>query len=293
MMIWPKYSSRPSILTRRSMASLIDSSRPLCTLTTYHFLLLGRGAAGRLGGVGRPRPPRRSASAASSAAARRGSVGGAVGRRRARARLRLGSVGGGVSGSAVRPGRIGRSSAQSRAWGPPPARLGHHSRPVGLLLLLRLLGVDLQHADRRAAQDLAPDDVHDEQEHGQQDHRHQHHDRVLDQPLRASSTTPCSSPPRWRSGSRRRSAGSPPPGEPQEQARAGSSGIDQVDRAAAGQARHVVVREHRPVRTGPLQYQSLAPGRSRAEVSGAEYAVERPVDERPSASLQSPSDAGA
>src|SRR5437764_11892749 len=43
MMIWPKHSSSPSILTRRSMASLIDSSRPLCTLTTYQRLLLGGG----------------------------------------------------------------------------------------------------------------------------------------------------------------------------------------------------------------------------------------------------------
>ena len=43
ILIWPKYSSRPSILTRRSMASLIDSSRPLWTLTTYHCLLLGAG----------------------------------------------------------------------------------------------------------------------------------------------------------------------------------------------------------------------------------------------------------
>ena len=42
MMIWPKYSSTPSILTRRSMASLIDSSRPLCTLTTYQCLLPGQ-----------------------------------------------------------------------------------------------------------------------------------------------------------------------------------------------------------------------------------------------------------
>src|SRR5262249_43808303 len=41
MMIWPKNSSRPSILTRRSIASLIDSSRPLCTFTTYQRLLLG------------------------------------------------------------------------------------------------------------------------------------------------------------------------------------------------------------------------------------------------------------
>src|SRR5437868_6790018 len=45
MMIWPKYSSSPSILTRRSMASLIDSSRPLCTLTTYQRLLLGGGGS--------------------------------------------------------------------------------------------------------------------------------------------------------------------------------------------------------------------------------------------------------
>src|SRR5262245_21316622 len=41
MMIWPKYSSSPSILTRRSIASLMESSRPLWTLTTYHCLRRG------------------------------------------------------------------------------------------------------------------------------------------------------------------------------------------------------------------------------------------------------------
>src|SRR5579875_3888083 len=46
MTIWPKYSSSPSILTRRSMASLIASSRPLCTLTTYQRLLLDLGCGG-------------------------------------------------------------------------------------------------------------------------------------------------------------------------------------------------------------------------------------------------------
>src|SRR5262249_12792503 len=46
-------SSSPSILTRRSIASLIDSSRPLCTLTTYHFLLLGAaGSSGFVSGAG-------------------------------------------------------------------------------------------------------------------------------------------------------------------------------------------------------------------------------------------------
>src|SRR6266849_1581278 len=57
MMIWPKYSSSPSIFTRRSMASLIDSSRPLCTLTTYQRLLVSpAGSSGSLssavGGTG-------------------------------------------------------------------------------------------------------------------------------------------------------------------------------------------------------------------------------------------------
>src|SRR2546422_10666308 len=41
MKICPKYSSSPSIFIFFSMASLIDSSRPLCTLTTYQCLLLG------------------------------------------------------------------------------------------------------------------------------------------------------------------------------------------------------------------------------------------------------------
>src|SRR5438105_11243583 len=48
MMIWPKYSSSPSILTRRSIASLMDSSRPLCTLTTYQRLLFGGDGSGSL-----------------------------------------------------------------------------------------------------------------------------------------------------------------------------------------------------------------------------------------------------
>src|SRR5262245_31426605 len=42
---WPKNCSSPSILTFRSMASLTDSSRPLCTLTTYQCLLLGLGSS--------------------------------------------------------------------------------------------------------------------------------------------------------------------------------------------------------------------------------------------------------
>src|SRR3989442_1534528 len=46
MMIWPKYSSSPSIFTRRSMASLIDSSRPLWTLTTYQRLFAETGSPG-------------------------------------------------------------------------------------------------------------------------------------------------------------------------------------------------------------------------------------------------------
>src|SRR5262245_36262767 len=46
MPIWPKYSSSPSIFTRRSMASLIDSSRPLWILTTYQRFLLGAGGGG-------------------------------------------------------------------------------------------------------------------------------------------------------------------------------------------------------------------------------------------------------
>src|SRR5262245_21299724 len=55
MTIWPKYSSRPSIFTRRSIASLIDSSLPLSILTTYHFLLLGgAGASGLADPSGSP-----------------------------------------------------------------------------------------------------------------------------------------------------------------------------------------------------------------------------------------------
>src|SRR5438034_5744223 len=52
MMICPTQSSRRSILTRRSMASLIDSSRPLWTLTTYQCLLLGGGASAKASGTG-------------------------------------------------------------------------------------------------------------------------------------------------------------------------------------------------------------------------------------------------
>src|SRR5262249_27438327 len=52
MTIWPKNSSSPSILTRFSTASLIDSSRPLCTFTTYQCLLLGGGAGAGSGAGG-------------------------------------------------------------------------------------------------------------------------------------------------------------------------------------------------------------------------------------------------
>src|SRR3954471_5194481 len=52
MRISPKNPSSPSILTRRSMASLIESSRPDWTLTMYHFFLSGSpGGSSRAGAV--------------------------------------------------------------------------------------------------------------------------------------------------------------------------------------------------------------------------------------------------
>src|SRR5262249_30632625 len=45
MTIWPKQFCKPSIFTFFSIASLIDSSRPDWTLTTYHCRLLGGGGS--------------------------------------------------------------------------------------------------------------------------------------------------------------------------------------------------------------------------------------------------------
>ena len=61
MTIWPKNSSSPSILTFRSMAALIDSSRPLCTLTTYHFFLPSSADSAVPRSPDRPNPARATA----------------------------------------------------------------------------------------------------------------------------------------------------------------------------------------------------------------------------------------
>src|SRR5581483_10547925 len=89
ILIWSKNSSSPSILTRRSIASLVDSSRPLCTLTMYQFLLSGTAGAAAASASG-------ASPATGSGSAGASSAGGAAG-----ASAVMSAAGGACSSAAV------------------------------------------------------------------------------------------------------------------------------------------------------------------------------------------------
>ena len=206
MTIWPKNSSSPSILTRRSMASLIDSSRPLCTLTTYQRLLLGSGGfsgfvlGGRLrasaSAAAPPRRGRRASTAPGRAAPARPRFGAAAtlpprpASRRPAARFRRrrrvassGTAAGSGSGDVDVVGAVAGHRRRS------PARFGvtrvighgHHGFCSALLSALFVGCIWITPIGFQLST-MAPRLVHREQEDRQQDHRHQHHDGVLDQP---------------------------------------------------------------------------------------------------------------
>src|SRR5262249_49766717 len=162
-----------SIFTRRSIASLIDSSRPLWILTTYHFLLLGgAGASGLADPSGSPAG---------------GPPGGAGGGPAGAPSPRAGSSAPARAPPAPPPVSAGAPSAPWGFWAGPSvgsepgsgaidsSTMGHvavgfKGFPWGLILGLFRAGpglfrggVDAEDLDEPVAQDLDPEHVHDQE----------------------------------------------------------------------------------------------------------------------------------
>src|SRR5262245_19453306 len=110
MTIWPKQLCSPSILTFFSIASLIDSSRPDCTLTTYQCRFVGTGG-----------------SAGASTAAGAGSVCAGVSSGSGVADAMVGTSGGGAGGVPI------------GGWSVVGLSVVIGDLPFGGFLLLRLL----------------------------------------------------------------------------------------------------------------------------------------------------------
>src|SRR5579871_1653619 len=182
MMIWPKNSSSPSIFTRRSIASLIDSSRPLCTLTTYQRLLLGaasaagsEASAGASGAAaGAESPPSAAAGSGDSCFASSAVAASPCGD----------SPAGGAGGVPAEGSGVSRSSGMADVFIATLRGVAERSpeRPVAVGRLLVLL-VDLQHVDHLGAAQRGPDGVGSEQEKRHEHHGHEHDDRVLHEVL--------------------------------------------------------------------------------------------------------------
>src|SRR5262245_45955411 len=154
MTTWPKNASSPSIFTFRSMAALIDSSRPDWTLITYHFLA-------DVGSAGAPFPAAGSRSPSSSPP---GPAETSTG----------GSSGGGESTGPL--SGIVSSSGMVRS--------PRNVLPLGFRagrVLRRLVRLRRQYADPGVTQRPTPEQVDGQQKPGQQGGEDEDDDRVLHQ----------------------------------------------------------------------------------------------------------------